>query len=87
MSQLSHAPQRAEPTKAQLAGLAKGTPLLTYGKPIKEAAGVEGDGDGARRDCWVVPYLRAEGTGGQGWPLPVVKVRQRKVAGKGWVVE
>ena len=71
-------------TGAQLAGLAKGTPLLTYGKPIKEA---RVEGDDTRRDCWVVPYLRAEGTGGQGWPLPVVKVRQRKVAGKGWVVE
>ena len=79
-------------TGAQLAGLAKGTPLLTYGKPIKEVKvedGGAGGGGGAeqRRDCWVVPYLRAEGTGGQGWPLPVVKVRQRKVAGKGWVVE
>ncbi|RYP25882.1 hypothetical protein DL768_011646 [Monosporascus sp. mg162] len=68
---------------AQLAGLAKGTPLLTYGKPIKE---VQTDTPNVR-DCWVVPYLRAEGTGGQGWPLPVTKVRQRKVPGKGWVVE
>ncbi|RYO97312.1 hypothetical protein DL764_007335 [Monosporascus ibericus] len=68
---------------AQLAGLAKGTPLLTYGKPIKE---VQTDRPNVR-DCWVVPYLRAEGTGGQGWPLPVTKVRQRKEPGKGWVVE
>ncbi|KAK7750572.1 putative ATP-dependent RNA helicase DHR1 [Diatrype stigma] len=76
-------------TGAQLAGLAKGTPLLTYGKPIKEVpvSGGDGDGDLSLRDCWVVPYLRAEGTGGMGWPLPVTKVRQRKVAGKGWVVE
>ncbi|KAI1375257.1 P-loop containing nucleoside triphosphate hydrolase protein [Hypoxylon crocopeplum] len=71
-------------TGAQLAALAKGTPLLTYGKPIKEA---KADAGATTRECWVVPYLRAEGTGGQGWPLPVRKVVQRKVPGKGWVVE
>lgn len=68
----------------QLAALAKGTPLITYGKPIKEVKTEEG---GTVRECWVVPYLRAEATGGQGWPLPAKKVRQRKIAGKGWVVE
>ncbi|OAA67678.1 DEAD-like helicase [Cordyceps fumosorosea ARSEF 2679] len=72
----------------QLAGLARGTSLLTYGKPIKEtrapSAGVDG---GATRECWVNPYLRAENTGGQGWQLPAKKVKQRKVAGRGWVVE
>ncbi|KAI5865568.1 P-loop containing nucleoside triphosphate hydrolase protein [Durotheca rogersii] len=72
-------------TGAQLAALAKGTPLLTYGKPIREV--VETAAGAATRECWVVPYLRAEGTGGQGWPLPVRKVTQRKVPGKGWVVE
>ncbi|GAO16494.1 hypothetical protein UVI_02010980 [Ustilaginoidea virens] len=79
-------------TGGQLAGLAKDTPLLGYGKPIKEvkaaAAAAAAGGDGAlARECWVIPYLRAENTGGQGWPLPARKVRQRKVAGKGWVVE
>ncbi|KAI1765917.1 P-loop containing nucleoside triphosphate hydrolase protein [Hypoxylon sp. FL1150] len=73
-------------TGAQLAALAKGTPLISYGKPIKEAK-VKVDGAATTRECWVVPYLRAEGTGGQGWPLPVRKVTQRKVPGKGWVVE
>ncbi|OAA41955.1 DEAD-like helicase [Beauveria brongniartii RCEF 3172] len=72
----------------QLAGLAKGTSLLTYGKPIKEtrapSASVDG---GATRECWVNPYLRAENTGGQGWQLPAKKVKQRKIAGRGWVVE
>ncbi|KAJ3492745.1 hypothetical protein NLG97_g5173 [Lecanicillium saksenae] len=72
----------------QLAGLAKGTSLLTYGKPIKEtrapSAAVDG---GATRECWVNPYLRAENTGGQGWQLPAKKVKQRKITGKGWVVE
>ncbi|KAJ3542555.1 hypothetical protein NM208_g4038 [Fusarium decemcellulare] len=74
-------------TGGQLAGLAKGTPLISYGKPIKElktTAGVDGS---TVRECFVVPYLRAESTGGQGWPLPAKKVKQRKVPGKGWVVE
>ncbi|KAI2608863.1 P-loop containing nucleoside triphosphate hydrolase protein [Hypoxylon fragiforme] len=76
-------------TGAQLAALAKGTPLLTYGKPIKEVKLSEtaGGAAAARRECWVVPYLRAEGTGGQGWPLPVTKIVQKRVAGKGWVAE
>ncbi|RDA87677.1 hypothetical protein CP532_3798 [Ophiocordyceps camponoti-leonardi (nom. inval.)] len=67
---------------SQLAALAKGTPLLCYGKPIKE---VKADVD--ERECWVVPYLRAEGLGGgMGWPLPPKKVIQKRVPGKGWVV-
>lgn len=71
-------------TGSQLASLAKGTPLITYGKPIKEVKAAAG---ATVRECWVVPYLRAESTGGQGWPLPAKKVKQRKVPGKGWVVE
>ncbi|KAK8085014.1 putative ECM16- DEAH-box RNA helicase [Apiospora hydei] len=70
-------------TGAQLAALAKGTPLITYGKPIKEIK----TNDPSVREIWAVPYLRAEGTGGQGWPLPVKKITQRKVPGKGWVAE
>jgi ATP-dependent RNA helicase DHX37/DHR1 len=73
-------------TGGQLAALAKGTPLIGYGKPIKEVKGSEGEG-GKTREVWVVPYLRAEGVGGMGWPLPARKVKQRKVPGKGWVVE
>ncbi|KAI0540169.1 P-loop containing nucleoside triphosphate hydrolase protein [Xylaria digitata] len=71
-------------TGAQLSALAKGTPLITYGKPIKEVQAAVGS---STRECWVVPYLRAEGTGGQGWPLPVKKVTQKKVPGKGWITE
>ncbi|KAI1458419.1 P-loop containing nucleoside triphosphate hydrolase protein [Annulohypoxylon moriforme] len=67
---------------AQLAGIAKGTPLLTYGKPIKEVVK-----SATTRECWVVPYLRAEKTGGMGWPLPVKKILQKRVTGKGWVTE
>lgn len=69
-------------TGGQLSGLAKGTPLITYGKPIKEIkVGTE------EREVFVVPYLRAENSGGQGWSLPAKRVKQKKVAGKGWVVE
>ncbi|KAK1766158.1 RNA helicase-like protein [Phialemonium atrogriseum] len=76
-------------TGGQLASLARGTPLVSYGKPIKEVrAESEAEGGGGRtREVWAVPYLRAEATGGMGWPLPARKVTQRKVAGKGWVVE
>ncbi|KAI1173676.1 DEAH-box RNA helicase [Nemania sp. FL0916] len=69
---------------AQVSALAKGTPLISYGKPIKQ---VQALADASTRECWVVPYLRAEGTGGQGWPLPVKKVTQKKVPGQGWVTE
>ncbi|KAH7032913.1 P-loop containing nucleoside triphosphate hydrolase protein [Microdochium trichocladiopsis] len=72
-------------TGAQLAALAKGTPLIEYGKPIKEVKVEPGQ---TTRECWVVPYLRSESAGGgMGWPLPARKVRQKKVPGKGWVVE
>jgi ATP-dependent RNA helicase DHX37/DHR1 len=71
-------------TGAQLSALARGTPLITYGKPIKEVRATAG---ASTRECWVVPYLRAEGTGGQGWPLPVKKVTQKRVLGKGWITE
>ncbi|SPJ72556.1 probable ECM16 - putative DEAH-box RNA helicase [Fusarium torulosum] len=74
-------------TGGQLAGLAKGTPLITYGKPIKELKPTTNTEGATVRECFVVPYLRAEGTGGQGWPLPAKKVKQRKVPGQGWVVE
>lgn len=73
-------------TGGQVAALAKGTPLISYGKPIKEVAIREG---GKVRDVWAVPYIRAEGAGGtgMGWPLPARKITQKKVYGKGWVVE
>lgn len=74
---------------ADLARLAKGTPLISYSKPLK-VAGSGGGGTGGEttetRDVWVVPTLRAEG-GGAGWELPPCKVRQRRVPGRGWVVE
>jgi ATP-dependent RNA helicase DHX37/DHR1 len=71
----------------QLAALAKGTPLLYYGKPIKEVKSAPQSDTGNMRECWVIPYLRPEGSGAIGWPLPARKVTQKKVPGRGWVVE
>ena len=79
-----HALTDIKPT--QIAALAKGTPLITYSKPIKEVAS-KTEGKPNVRECWVIPSLRAESTGGQGWPLPAVKVTQKKVPGRGWIVE
>lgn len=71
-------------TGGQAASLAKRTPLISYGKPIKELSVKEG---GTLREVLVKPYIRAEGVGGMGWPLPARKVMQRRVPGKGWIVE
>ena len=71
----------------QLAALAKGTPLLYYGKPIKEVKSASKSDLGNVRECWVIPYLRPEGSGAIGWPLPARKVTQKKVPARGWVVE
>lgn len=65
----------------QIAALAHGTPLLSYGKPIGKIME-----DSGKRECWVVPELVGE-KGRDGWPLPAVKVLQRKDAREGWVVE
>jgi ATP-dependent RNA helicase DHX37/DHR1 len=75
-------------TGGQLAALAKGTPLISYGKPIKEVMPkTKSEGLANERECWVIPYLRVEGSGGIGWPLPARKVTQKKIPGRGWVVE
>lgn len=69
-------------TAKQIAGLAKGTPLLVYGKPIGKIE----EEDSKTRTCWVIPSLVGE-KGSIGWPLPAQKVVQKK-DGKGeWVVE
>ena len=65
----------------QIAALAKGTPLLRYGKPIGKIAE-----EGVKRKCWVVPELVGD-KGREGWPLPAIKVLQRKDAKDGWIVE
>ncbi len=52
-------------TGVQLAALAKGTPLISYGKPIKGNQGLRGR---QRKGGGVIPYLKAEGTGSSGGP-------------------
>jgi ATP-dependent RNA helicase DHX37/DHR1 len=49
-------------TGRELANIAKGSPLLTYGKPVKEVGATDNT-----REVWVVPYLRSETGGGMGW--------------------
>ncbi|KAI9799446.1 MAG: hypothetical protein M1825_004546 [Sarcosagium campestre] len=81
---------------AQLYALAKGTPLIEMGKPIREvalddvspAAGVGGDvgPQVRRREVWRVPTLRGS-KAGQGWPLPAQRVVQRKTPGGAWADE
>ena len=59
----------------QIAALANGTTLLEYGKPIGKIRELEGKA--RERECFVVPSLIGE-KGGLGWPLPAVKVVQKK---------
>ncbi|KAB2581227.1 putative ATP-dependent RNA helicase DHR1 [Lasiodiplodia theobromae] len=74
-------------TGAQLTALAKGTPLLQWGKPIGKIVDKGRDEKGKeQRECYVVPSLVGE-KGGLGWPLPAKRVMQRKEGGgKGWVI-
>lgn len=65
----------------QIRALASDTPLLRYGKPIGKV-----DDKGKTRECWVVPELVGE-MGRAGWPLPALRVVQKKDAKDGWIVE
>lgn len=65
----------------QITALAKDTPLLRYGKPIGKV-----DDKGKTRECWVVPELVGE-IGRAGWPLPALRVVQKKAPKEGWIVE
>ena len=71
-------------TGAQLSALARGTPLLEYGKPVGKVQEVENERD--RRIAWVVPSL-VGGSGGRAWPLPAVKALQKRDGRGEWVVE
>jgi ATP-dependent RNA helicase DHX37/DHR1 len=73
---------------AQLAVLAKRTPLITYSKPLDHIPPkVLPDSMGKRRECWVIPRIGgAIGRSELGWALPARKVLQRKEGGS-WVVE
>lgn len=73
-------------TAKQLFALARGTPLVRYGKPVGKTLKEEGK----TRECWVVPELvGGGGAGGLGgaWPLPAVKVVQIRGARGNWDVE
>ncbi|RKF56328.1 putative ATP-dependent RNA helicase PB1A10.06c [Golovinomyces cichoracearum] len=74
-------------TGKQLTALTKGTPLLHYGKPLRSVQSKTKIDDNMNvRECWVIPYLRPEGAGSIGWPLPACKVTQKKIPGLGWTV-
>ena len=66
-----------------LFALAKGTPLLEYGRPLGQIVNVVGARD--QRIAWVVPSL--VGGVGREWPLPAVKVRQKRDERGRWNVE
>lgn len=72
----------ASVTGKQILALARGTPLLEYGKPIGKVTEV----DGGKRECWVVPEIVGQ-KGGRRWPLPAQKVLQRKETKEGWVLD
>ncbi|KAL9130108.1 MAG: hypothetical protein Q9217_001624 [Psora testacea] len=68
-----------------LASLARGTPLLEYGKPIGKIE--EGIGPkGKTRTCFVILNLVGE-KGTAGWPLPAQKVVQSRDSRGEWIVE
>ena len=68
-----------------LASLARGTPLLEYGKPIGKVE--EGFGpSGKTRTCFVNVNLVGE-KGTMGWPLTAQKVVQRRDPRGEWIVE
>ena len=67
-----------------LASLARGTPLLEYGKPLGKIE--EGVGpNGKTRTCFVTLNFGAKGL--VGWPLPAQKVVQKKDARGEWVID
>ncbi|KAL8993190.1 MAG: hypothetical protein Q9169_006534 [Polycauliona sp. 2 TL-2023] len=68
-------------TEKQIQALAKGTPLLEYGKPIGKIV----ENEAGTRECWVGVEIRGE-KGREGWPLGARRVVQRRKGGE-WLVE
>ncbi|KAL8922555.1 MAG: hypothetical protein Q9208_005058 [Pyrenodesmia sp. 3 TL-2023] len=68
-------------TGKQIAALARGTPLLEYGKPIGKVVELEM----GKRECWVGVEMRGA-KGKEGWPLGAKRVVQVRRGGE-WVVE
>jgi ATP-dependent RNA helicase DHX37/DHR1 len=71
---------------AQLAVLARGTTLLSVGKPIGKIQVLPFVEGKERRQCSVVVSLTGQ-SGSIGWPLLRKEVIQRREPGEGWVVE
>ncbi len=79
-------------TAAQISMLARGTALISCGKPLPKSKIEEVPGRPKRRECWVSCEVRVEGGAGAGvlgWPLPPLKVRQVMdlKTREGWRVE
>lgn len=70
----------------QLANISKGSPLLTYSKPLGNKYAPKNITP-TKRECYVIPrFGAAVGTGNVGWDLPVIKVIQKKINGH-WVIQ
>lgn len=72
-------------TEKTILALARGTPLLEYGKPLSISDEKVGE-SGKQRTCIVQPNLVGE-KGILGWPLTAQKVVQVRTARGEWVVE
>ncbi|ODV85815.1 hypothetical protein CANARDRAFT_232743 [[Candida] arabinofermentans NRRL YB-2248] len=73
-------------TGKALANVAKNSSLITYSKPLGHPYSPK-DISPTERECYVIPRIGAAiGSGGVGWDLPVVKVKQKKVMGS-WVIQ
>lgn len=68
-------------TGNQIAALARGTPLLVYGKPVGKVLELEG----GRRECWVGVEIKGV-VGREGWGLGAKRVVQVRKGGE-WDVE
>ncbi|KAI9685615.1 MAG: putative ATP-dependent RNA helicase DHR1 [Bathelium mastoideum] len=75
-----------EVSAQQLVTLARGTPLLEWGKPVGKADALAREVGKERRECTVVPRLVGK-KGMMGWELGGTRVVQRKEGERGWVVE
>ncbi|RVD88138.1 uncharacterized protein DFL_002334 [Arthrobotrys flagrans] len=78
-------------TGQQLSNLAKGSPLLTFSKPLDKPAPIVkvDETGGITRECWVIPrFGAAVGKAEQGWTLPPRRVTQKKTPGSAvWTTE
>ena len=72
-------------TEKTILALAKGTPLLEYGRPLSISEEKIGE-RGKQRTCIVQPSLIGE-KGMMGWPLTAQKVVQVRTARGEWVVD